>query len=337
MTTPAWSSQGAARASSQAGVPGDRVAAEVPNLATSVDNLANRLGAAGHRAERLTARPGSRRPLRGARQQRAGAHVHAGGSRRGAADRVMFVPDGDTCTSPFPAVRWFRCAYWASTPRRRTTRAGRAARRMGDRRVRSARAPDQLVRLVADPASDQQGGCCGPSLALDPTGQPVVTVALCWCGPHDDGHAVLEPLRSYGRPIFNQVGPVPYADWQSGPDVGFPSGRLHYWKAGWLRDLTDASVTTLLDRLQTMGHPHSAGSGCSTWGVPQPGSRHRHRIPAPCRAVRHADPLPMGRPRRYRPEHHLDPGDVRGDGIRVATRGVPAAAGCGEGGPTGMA
>jgi hypothetical protein len=102
---------------------------------------------------------------------------------------------------------------------------------MGDRRVRSARAPDQLVRLVADPASDQRGGCCGPSLALDPTGQPVVTVALCWCGPHDDGHAVLEPLRSYGRPIFNQVGPVPYADWQSGPDVGFPSGRLRYWKA----------------------------------------------------------------------------------------------------------
>jgi FAD/FMN-containing dehydrogenase len=101
-----------------------------------------------------------------------------------------------------------------------------------------ASAPDELSTAV--------------SLALGPTGQPVVTVALCWCGPHDDGNTVIGPLRSYGRPIINQVGPVPYTDWQRGPDAGFPSGRMHYWKAGWLRDLTDASVTTLLDRLQTM-------------------------------------------------------------------------------------
>ena len=101
-----------------------------------------------------------------------------------------------------------------------------------------ASAPDELSTAV--------------SLALDPTGRPVITVALCWCGPHDQGQAVLEPLRSYGRPIFDEVGSIPYADWQSGPDAGFPSGRLHYWKAGWLRDLTDASITTLLDRLHTI-------------------------------------------------------------------------------------
>jgi hypothetical protein len=45
---------------------------------------------------------------------------------------------------------------------------------------------------------------------------------------------------------------VPYADWQRGPDPGFPPGRLHYWKAGWLRSLTDAAITTLLDRLRSM-------------------------------------------------------------------------------------
>jgi FAD/FMN-containing dehydrogenase len=101
-----------------------------------------------------------------------------------------------------------------------------------------ASAPDELSTAV--------------SLALDPAGEPVVTVAMCWCGPHDDGHTVLGPLLSYGRPIFSQIGPVPYADWQRGPDSGFPPGRLHYWKAGWLRGLTDAAITTLLDRLPTM-------------------------------------------------------------------------------------
>src|SRR4051812_42685191 len=42
-----------------------------------------------------------------------------------------------------------------------------------------ASAPDELSAAV--------------SLALDPTGRPVITVALCWCGPHDEGQAVLEP------------------------------------------------------------------------------------------------------------------------------------------------
>ena len=105
---------------------------------------------------------------------------------------------------------------------------------------------DQLIAAAPDELST------AVSLALDPTGRPVVTVALCWCGPHDHGYTILEPLRSYGRPTLNQVEPMPYADWQRGPDAGFPPGRLHYWKAGWLRDLTDATITTLVDRLQTM-------------------------------------------------------------------------------------
>ena len=101
-----------------------------------------------------------------------------------------------------------------------------------------ASAPDELSTAV--------------SLALNPMGEPVVTVAMCWCGPHDHGERILGALRSYDRPIFSQIQPVPYADWQRGPDSGFPHGRLHYWKAGWLRDLTDATITTLLNRLQTM-------------------------------------------------------------------------------------
>ena len=63
---------------------------------------------------------------------------------------------------------------------------------------------------------------------------------------------MLGPLGSFGRPVLRQIGPVPYADWQRGPDPGFPPGRLHYWKAGWLRNLTDAAITTLLDRLRSM-------------------------------------------------------------------------------------
>jgi hypothetical protein len=33
---------------------------------------------------------------------------------------------------------------------------------------------------------------------------------------------------------------------QSNRDEGFPFGRLHYWKSGWLRDVTDDAIDTLM-------------------------------------------------------------------------------------------
>ena len=95
-----------------------------------------------------------------------------------------------------------------------------------------AAAPDELSTAV--------------SLALDPTtGAPVITIAVCYCGPHDEGERVLRPLRAFGPPLDDTIAPVPYLAWQSAPDANFPPGQLHYWKAGWLRHLTDAAIETI--------------------------------------------------------------------------------------------
>ena len=40
---------------------------------------------------------------------------------------------------------------------------------------------------------------------------------------------------------------MPYTVLQSARDEGYPFGRLHYWKSGWLRDLTDAAIDTLME------------------------------------------------------------------------------------------
>jgi hypothetical protein len=39
---------------------------------------------------------------------------------------------------------------------------------------------------------------------------------------------------------------MPYTVLQSARDEGFPPGRLHYWKSGWLRDVTDGAIETLM-------------------------------------------------------------------------------------------
>jgi hypothetical protein len=103
-------------------------------------------------------------------------------------------------------------------------------------------APDELSTAV--------------SLALIPAGEPMVSIVVCYCGPTDEGERVLHPLRTFQSPVDDSIQPMPYTALQSARDEGFPSGRLHYWKSGWLRDLRDGAIETLMQFIPQM--PSSA-------------------------------------------------------------------------------
>jgi hypothetical protein len=57
---------------------------------------------------------------------------------------------------------------------------------------------------------------------------------------------VLHPLRTFQSPLEDGIQLVPYAVLQCANDKHFPSGRRHYWKSGWLRNLTDGAIETLM-------------------------------------------------------------------------------------------
>jgi hypothetical protein len=103
-------------------------------------------------------------------------------------------------------------------------------------------APDELSTAV--------------SLALTPTGEPTLSIVVCYCGPTEEGEQVLHPLRTFHSPVDDSIQPLPYTALQSARDEGFPSGRLHYWKSAWLRDLTDDAIETLMQFIPQM--PSSA-------------------------------------------------------------------------------
>jgi hypothetical protein len=105
-------------------------------------------------------------------------------------------------------------------------------------------APDELSTAV--------------SLAVNPAGEPTVTIAVCYCGPIDDGKRLLRPLRTFQSPVEDGIQPLPYTALQSARDDGFPSGRLHDWKSGWLRDLSDGAIEILM---QFVAHMPSSTSG----------------------------------------------------------------------------
>ena len=92
-------------------------------------------------------------------------------------------------------------------------------------------------------------------LATGPDGQPVVAVAVAWSGPLDAGERMLEPLRAFGTPLADMVAPMRYVDLQRGGDAGFPPGRRHYWKGGFLRRLDPAVIDVLVHHAATRPSP----------------------------------------------------------------------------------
>jgi hypothetical protein len=76
----------------------------------------------------------------------------------------------------------------------------------------------------------------------------VFSISPCYIGPIAEGERVLKPLRTYGPPIQDQITPRTYVDIQSAGDANFPRGRRYYWKAQFLRELSDPAVDVLLER-----------------------------------------------------------------------------------------
>jgi FAD/FMN-containing dehydrogenase len=74
--------------------------------------------------------------------------------------------------------------------------------------------------------------------AVTPAGQPPMFIAeVCWSGEHAQGERVIAPLRAFGKPAFDQIGPVEYVKLQQGSDQINAIGRRYYAKSAFLPDL----------------------------------------------------------------------------------------------------
>jgi FAD/FMN-containing dehydrogenase len=112
-----------------------------------------------------------------------------------------------------------------------------------------------LYHQVASTAPDPLATSASVSRTAD--GEPLVSVMTCWSGSVDEGERVLRPLREFGPPTVDAVGLMPYRELQSAPDAGFPSGRLHYWKASFLSDLGSEAIDTVLRFAVTAPSPYT--------------------------------------------------------------------------------
>jgi FAD/FMN-containing dehydrogenase len=96
------------------------------------------------------------------------------------------------------------------------------------------------------------------SLLTSPDGAPVVALIVCYNGPLAEGEKVLQPLRAFGPPLVDQIGPMAYTALQHMLVEGFPAGQQNYWKSNFLRDLSDDAIAVIVDGFKRAPAPTSA-------------------------------------------------------------------------------
>jgi FAD/FMN-containing dehydrogenase len=99
-------------------------------------------------------------------------------------------------------------------------------------------APDKLSGLAEFSTLPQD-----PSIPEHSWGRRVVALAHVYDGPAEEGERVVQPLRSFGEPLADFSGRMPYRTIQTLYDALFPKGRDRcYWKSTYLKGLDDGMV-----------------------------------------------------------------------------------------------
>jgi FAD/FMN-containing dehydrogenase len=104
-------------------------------------------------------------------------------------------------------------------------------------------APDELGSLVA--------------LGTLPDGTQAAVLLLGYTGPIADGEKLLRPLREFGPPLADQVGPSPYIALQSISEHFNPRGYRNYLKTNYLKDLSDDAIEIMVERYISVPAPFS--------------------------------------------------------------------------------
>jgi FAD/FMN-containing dehydrogenase len=85
----------------------------------------------------------------------------------------------------------------------------------------------------------------------------VVAPAVCFTGPLSEEERVLRPLRTFGPPAMDVIGPMPYTALQTLFDALEPPGFHRYWKSAYVPELSAGVLDAMIEGAATMTSPLS--------------------------------------------------------------------------------
>jgi FAD/FMN-containing dehydrogenase len=83
--------------------------------------------------------------------------------------------------------------------------------------------------------------------APDGSGEKLAALVLCHCGTLAAGEDAVRPIKGFGSPALDAVGPVPYSQLNAMLDAAYPQGALNYWKSSFLSSLSDDAIRAMID------------------------------------------------------------------------------------------
>ncbi len=93
---------------------------------------------------------------------------------------------------------------------------------------------------------DEVMAFCALVHAPDGSGEKLVALVVAHAGDLAAGEAALKPFKSFGPPVMDAVGPIPYSALNAMLDAGFPKGALNYWKSAFLKSLSDGAIGAII-------------------------------------------------------------------------------------------
>jgi hypothetical protein len=63
----------------------------------------------------------------------------------------------------------------------------------------------------------------------------------------EDGEKAMRPIKDFGPPLMDTIGPMAYSELNSMLDAGYPKGALNYWKSSFLGALTDDAIDAIVE------------------------------------------------------------------------------------------
>jgi len=115
----------------------------------------------------------------------------------------------------------------------------------------------KFFRETCESAPDEMMMVAGLLTAPDGSGAKVVAIAVAHCGPLAHGEAAVRPIKAFGPPVMDHMGPIPYCAQNALLDAAFPIGALSYWKAQFLTALSDDAIGVIVDRFAACPSPMS--------------------------------------------------------------------------------
>jgi hypothetical protein len=82
-------------------------------------------------------------------------------------------------------------------------------------------------------------------------------LGTCYAGPIEHGEQMVRPLRAFGTPLLDLVGPKPYVAFQSALDSTVLHGWNYYWKATHLPALSDDLIDVIAKHAFSCSSPRS--------------------------------------------------------------------------------